>query len=87
MEAIEIVSTELTLKECFDQLKVLADQSQPFIDEVPEPLQRDFNEFIIGQTISTVDGRSVTYDMKKYYDKVMYGAGVSYRIKFKTEAA
>lgn len=74
--------TNITLKECMQIIEDLAKNDYAFIDEIPEILQKDFNQFIIGHTYSTIDNRSITYDMKSYYKKLM-NEGTFYSIHWK----
>lgn len=74
--------TNITLKECMQIVDDLASKEYAFIDEIPEVLQKDFAQFIIGHTISTINNRTITYDMKLYYKKLML-EGTSYSIHFK----
>ncbi len=75
-------TTDITLQECMKIISDLANKDFAFIDEIPEILQKDFNHFIIGHTISTIDNRSITYDMKAYYKKLM-NEGTFYSINWK----
>ncbi|MFE3847157.1 hypothetical protein ACFX5D_04140 [Flavobacterium sp. LB3P45] len=74
--------TNITLQECMKIIEDLSKKDYAFIDEIPEILQKDFNQFIIGHTISLIENRSVTYDMKAYYSKLMK-QGTSYSIHWK----
>lgn len=76
-----IKETNLSLNELINKIKELSKKDSCFIDEIPEVLQEDFRKFIVGHTISTVDGREITYDMKMYFDKVYLNEGISYPIK------
>lgn len=76
-----IKTANITLKECLQQVEVLASKSECFIDELPEVLKEDFNLFIRGHTISVKDNRSITYDMKMYYNKII-NKGISYQIQW-----
>lgn len=74
--------TNITLKECMKVIEDLAKNDFAFIDQIPEILQKDFNQFIIGHTISSIDNRNITYDMKSYYKKLM-NEGTFYSINWR----
>ncbi len=73
--------SNITLVECSDILESLYNKPYVFTDEIPEVLQEDFRKFIVGHTMSKVDGRQVTYDFRMYYDHVCE-KGFSYSIKW-----
>ena len=83
---METVTTPLGIHECLDKLKQITDAPKSYIDEIPEVLKKDFMAFIAGKTISVQDGRSITYDMKAYIDKIIY-KGISYRIEWNVQTA
>jgi|GEM_PF-6344927 len=64
------------------KIKSMCDAPYAFIDEIPEVLQKDFKAFNVGRGISQIDGRWVTYDLERYYHKIMFGNGVSYAIEW-----
>ncbi len=75
-------TANITLTQCIETLKSLCDKEIVYVDEVPEILQEDFNNFIIGKTLSlSENNRSVTYDIKAYYKKIMT-QGTTYPIKW-----
>ncbi|MFN3753321.1 hypothetical protein [Flavobacterium sp.] len=63
-------------------IKELSKSDFAFVDEIPEVLQPDFHQFIVGHTMSNLDGRTITYDMKAYYKKLMH-QGTYYSIHWK----
>lgn len=52
-------------------IKDLSMESICFVKYIPEVLVKDFNTFAVGYTLGIIDGKSVTYDMKKYYRKLL----------------
>ncbi|WP_395076341.1 hypothetical protein [Flavobacterium sp.] len=72
---------DISLQECLSKIKNLASQENCFIDEIPEILKEDFNNFIFGHTLSTLNNRQITYDMKMYYDKLNKN-GIDYSVKW-----
>lgn len=76
-----MTTANISVLDCLLTIKKLAQQEECFIDEVPEFLQKDLRNFLIGHTLSTKDNRTVTYDMKAYHKKIMYN-GFDYPIKW-----
>lgn len=70
---------QTSLQECLLKIKNMENDPYAFVDEIPEVLQDDFKEFIIGHTISSIDGRTITYDIRAYYKKLM-NKGLSYPV-------
>jgi len=81
MELENLKIANITLSECLHQLSVLCTKDECFVDEVPEVLQEDFKKFLIGHTLSLKENRSITYDMRAYYKKIILH-GFDYPIKF-----
>lgn len=75
-------TSNITLQECMKIIEDLSKKKHSFIDEVPEILKVDFNNFITGKTLYRIDNRVCTYDMKEYYKKLM-NKGTDYSIQWK----
>jgi len=71
--------SHLTLEQCLIIVETQSENPHAFIDQIPEVLQEDFKKFITNQTISQIDGRDITYDLKRYYKKI-YFSGISYPV-------
>ena len=74
--------SNITLQECMNIVEELSKKDTAFMDEIPEILQEDFKKFIIGHTVSTIENRTIVYDMKSYYKKLM-NEGTFYSINWK----
>jgi hypothetical protein len=70
-----------TLADCLQEVAVLASKNECFIDEVPEILKDDFNNFIMGHTLTSKENRLITYDMKMYFEKII-NKGFDYPIRW-----
>ena len=66
-----IKKATISLKECLSQIEQLRHLENCYVDMIPEMLQDDFNNFIVGKTLSQVNGRIRTYDIAAYYYKVI----------------
>ena len=75
-------TTNLTLEKLLDIVKNLSLHSYCKKSDIPEVLKEDFNTFISGKALSIIDNEEVTYDMKLYYNKLYYGKGIDYKVKF-----
>jgi len=75
-------TSDITLEECVAKLKQLKGYSMCYVDEIPKVLMEDFNKFIVGHTLCEIEGGAVTYDIDKYYRKIM-NQGISYAIRWK----
>jgi RNase adaptor protein for sRNA GlmZ degradation len=75
-------TADISLSECLLQIKKMGDTPYAFVDEIPSVLQDDFMEFIKGHTISSIDGRTVTYDIRAYRYKLI-SKGISYPVKWR----
>lgn len=53
-----------------------------YVDQIPDVLQQDFNNFIIGKTLSEHEGRSITHDFDAYYHKIYFGPGIDYPVQW-----
>ena len=73
----------MSFQECLDKIKNLARQENCFIDDIPKILKEDFDNFIVGHTLSTLNGREITHDMKAYYDKIYSKKGIDYPVQWK----
>lgn len=76
-----IIKSKLSLNECYETLKKLSKQSCCFLDEIPDAIKKDYDTFIIGKTLSSVEDRIITYDVKDYIKKIM-SKGFDYRIEW-----
>lgn len=71
MDLEKLKISDITIAECLHQLSVLCTKDECYVDEVPEVLQEDFKNFLVGHTLSLKENRSLTYDMRAYYKKII----------------
>jgi hypothetical protein len=73
-------------KSCDKLIYLLRENPYQWIptSDIPSALRRDFDEFMVGQTRSTVDGTEVVtaYDVRRWCEKVLFGGGVGYYISW-----
>ena len=55
-----------------------------YTDEIPEVLQEDFRTFIVGHTLSTYNGREITYDLDTYIQKI-FDVGIDYYVSWELQ--
>ncbi|MBK8737620.1 MAG: hypothetical protein IPL98_17605 [Saprospiraceae bacterium] len=77
----DIIKSNISLNECYDTLKNLSNQSCSFLHEIPDAIKKDYDTFIIGKTLSSVEDRIITYDVKDYIKKIM-SKGFDYPIQW-----
>jgi hypothetical protein len=71
----------ISLEECLDIIQELAKQPFAFTEKVPTVLKKDLNTFLVGKTLSKLDGKEITYDMRNYHSKLI-NQGIDYPIKW-----
>ncbi len=76
-------TSELTFSEFHKKISKLSKLDIVFIDDIPKCLEKDFNKFIVGKTLTKINDSVATFDFKQYYDKIFLKKGIGYRIKFK----
>lgn len=86
--AYNLKFADITFDECLDNLKEILNRDRlewiP-ISDIPKVLLEDFKNFNIGNTMALVDDvECIPYrDFRNWYNKIMYGKGIDYKIKFK----
>lgn len=82
MEATQdIIKANISPTQCLKILRELSKKDHCFIDEIADFLQEDFDNFIIGKTLSSIDNRIITYDIGDYIKKIL-NKGFDYPIQW-----
>jgi len=74
-------TAKTTLQLCIQKLQSMAKADPVYTDEIPEVLQEDFRTFIVGHSLSTYNGREITYDLNMYIQKIL-DKGLDYYVSW-----
>lgn len=83
----EVFVSDISFQDCYTKLMYwLREHPSAWVptEGIPSILRRDFDDFMVGQTRSTVDGAEVVtaYDVRRWCEKVLFGSGVGYYISW-----